>query len=61
MHMDPAQAFAVVGQAHDRLRELVPDAGIRCIGMSDDFEIAIQAGATHVRVGSAILGSRPVI
>jgi hypothetical protein len=30
-------------------------------GMSNDFEAAIGAGATHVRVGSAILGPRPLI
>ena len=29
------------------------------MGMSDDFETAIAFGATHVRVGSAIFGSRP--
>ena len=29
------------------------------MGMSSDFEIAIQLGATHVRVGSAIMGVRP--
>ena len=29
------------------------------IGMSNDFEAAIRAGATHIRVGSSILGSRP--
>ena len=28
------------------------------MGMSDDFEIAIRFGATHVRVGSAIFGAR---
>ena len=28
------------------------------MGMSDDFETAIAFGATHVRVGSAIFGSR---
>jgi uncharacterized pyridoxal phosphate-containing UPF0001 family protein len=28
------------------------------MGMSDDFEIAIEEGATHVRVGRAIFGSR---
>ena len=30
------------------------------MGMSADFELAIQLGATHVRVGSAIFGARPV-
>ena len=29
------------------------------MGMSSDFELAIQLGATHVRVGSAIFGARP--
>ena len=29
------------------------------MGMSADFELAIQLGATHVRVGSAIFGARP--
>jgi uncharacterized pyridoxal phosphate-containing UPF0001 family protein len=29
------------------------------MGMSADFDAAIQLGATHVRVGSAIFGSRP--
>jgi uncharacterized pyridoxal phosphate-containing UPF0001 family protein len=30
------------------------------MGMSDDLEVAIAEGATHVRVGTAIFGSRPV-
>jgi uncharacterized pyridoxal phosphate-containing UPF0001 family protein len=29
------------------------------MGMSGDFEVAIQHGATHVRVGTAIFGVRP--
>jgi uncharacterized pyridoxal phosphate-containing UPF0001 family protein len=29
------------------------------MGMSADFEIAIEEGATHVRVGTAIFGPRP--
>ena len=32
---------------------------ILSMGMSADFELAIQLGATHVRVGSAIFGARP--
>jgi PLP dependent protein len=32
---------------------------VRSMGMSGDFEAAIAAGATHVRVGSAIFGARP--
>jgi pyridoxal phosphate enzyme (YggS family) len=38
-----------------------PDATWLSAGMSNDFEAAIGAGATHVRVGSAILGARPRI
>ena len=35
--------------------------GIVSMGMSGDFEIAIRHGATHVRVGSAIFGTRPAL
>lgn len=50
-----------------RLRELrdtlETDFGVMLpalsMGMSDDFEVAIEEGATHVRVGSAIFGKRP--
>lgn len=33
--------------------------GSLSMGMSDDFEIAIEEGATHVRVGTALFGPRP--
>jgi hypothetical protein len=29
------------------------------MGMTDDFEIAIEEGATHVRIGRALFGDRP--
>jgi hypothetical protein len=29
------------------------------MGMSDDFETAVQLGATHVRLGTAVFGQRP--
>ena len=43
------------------LKKLADDNGLTglSMGMSDDFERAISFGATHVRVGSAIFGSRP--
>lgn len=54
--------------AFERLTVLVasvragaPDADIVSAGMSGDFEDAIRCGATHVRIGSAILGNRPQI
>ncbi len=37
------------------------DLPIRSMGMSADFEAAIAAGATHIRIGSAIFGSRPAL
>ena len=57
--MDPERAFAVVREVHDELSMRFPDATMRCIGMSDDLEAAVMAGATHVRIGSALLGKRP--
>ena len=36
-----------------------PDATWLSAGMSGDLEARVRAGATHVRVGSAVLGSRP--
>jgi pyridoxal phosphate enzyme (YggS family) len=43
-----------------RLRALAEELGLPglSMGMSDDFEAAIEEGATHVRVGSAIFGAR---
>lgn len=42
------------------LRQLAEDLGLNCLsmGMSSDYETAISFGATHVRVGSAIFGTR---
>lgn len=42
------------------LRKIANDHGIKklSMGMSDDFETAVQTGATHVRVGSALFGAR---
>jgi len=44
----------------ERLRSLADDLGLaECsMGMTDDFEIAVEAGATSVRVGRAIFGAR---
>ncbi len=58
--MDVARAFSTVAAAHEVILERQPEATIRCIGMSDDFETAIAHGATHIRVGSALLGHRAV-
>ena len=41
------------------VRRVVPDATWISAGMSGDLEEAIAHGATHLRVGSAVLGPRP--
>ena len=43
-----------------RLRELAVLHGLRCLsmGMSHDLEVAVEEGATHVRVGTALFGPR---
>ncbi|MEK7313918.1 MAG: hypothetical protein AAB065_05525, partial [Deltaproteobacteria bacterium] len=42
-------------------RERIPNVSMRelSIGMSHDFEVAIEEGATIVRIGRAIFGERP--
>ncbi|GAB6984707.1 YggS family pyridoxal phosphate-dependent enzyme [Nocardioides pyridinolyticus] len=58
---DPARAFErLAGIRHDFLADH-PDATWLSAGMSGDLEHAVRAGATHVRVGSAVLGSRPQV
>lgn len=42
----------------ERLRQVLPDANQLSMGMSRDFEVAIEEGATLVRVGEAIFGPR---
>jgi len=55
----PAQAFAPLPAAAAAVREIRPEAVMISAGMSGDMEAAIAAGATHVRVGTALLGDRP--
>jgi pyridoxal phosphate enzyme (YggS family) len=51
---EPSLHFALLAKlaARNRLAKL-------SMGMSADYEVAVQFGATHVRVGSAIFGARP--
>jgi PLP dependent protein len=55
---DPAAAFARLADVRADFLIRHPDATWLSAGMSGDLEHAIRAGATHVRVGSAVLGSR---
>lgn len=59
LRADPDEAFARLAVTHEDLLTLAPQAQMRSAGMSEDLEAAIRHGATHVRVGSAILGNRP--
>ena len=56
---DPATAFAHLADVRRAFLADLPDATVLSAGMSADLEHAVRAGATHVRVGSAVLGSRP--
>jgi uncharacterized pyridoxal phosphate-containing UPF0001 family protein len=58
---DPATAFGRLAGIRDRFVADHPGATWLSAGMSGDLEHAVHAGATHVRVGSAILGSRPPV
>lgn len=58
---DPATAFGRLAEIRVRFLDRHPGAEWLSAGMSADLEAAIEAGATHVRVGSAVLGSRPQV
>jgi pyridoxal phosphate enzyme (YggS family) len=55
----PVRAFALLPAAAAAVREVRPEAVMISAGMTGDMEAAIAAGATHVRVGTALLGDRP--
>lgn len=58
---DPAAAFARLAEIRAAFLVDHPSAAVLSAGMSGDLEQAVAAGATHVRVGSAVLGSRPAV
>jgi len=57
--VDPARAFAALPPLLERIRREHPGADVLSAGMSGDLEAALGAGATHLRVGTAVLGARP--
>jgi pyridoxal phosphate enzyme (YggS family) len=59
LNADPADAFGELARIARRVQEDHPDATAISAGMSADLEAAISAGATHLRVGSGVLGRRP--
>jgi pyridoxal phosphate enzyme (YggS family) len=58
---DPAPAFAVLADVAAAVRAEHPAATVISAGMSGDLEQAIACGATHVRLGTALLGGRRTI
>ncbi len=50
--------FRRLRELRDTMREATPDLAELSMGMSDDFEVAIEEGATIVRIGRAIFGER---
>ena len=56
---DPASAFARLAATASVVRGVVPDATWISAGMTSDFAEAVAAGATHLRIGTAITGPRP--
>ncbi|WP_445154641.1 YggS family pyridoxal phosphate-dependent enzyme [Arthrobacter sp. Hor0625] len=58
---DPGPAFERLADISARLRVGHPGATGISAGMSQDLEQAIRSGATHLRIGSDILGPRPAV
>lgn len=56
--VEPMKAFADLAQINQGFAGQFPNSKFLSAGMSGDFEAAIEYGATHIRVGSSILGSR---
>jgi pyridoxal phosphate enzyme (YggS family) len=55
---DARAPFARLRQLRDELREQHPDVLALSMGMSLDYEVAVEEGATMVRIGTAVFGSR---
>lgn len=55
---DSAEAFALLQQVSQLVLAQYSSANWISAGMSDDFETALKFGATHLRIGSSILGNR---
>jgi pyridoxal phosphate enzyme (YggS family) len=58
---NPLEAFQRLAQLRSNFLKNYPNAVILSAGMSEDLEAAIEHGATHLRIGSALLGERPKI
>jgi hypothetical protein len=57
---DPDAAFSALSEEHRRIQRTHPGATELSAGMSDDLEVAVRHGSTCVRVGTALMGKRPL-
>lgn len=55
---DLREAFHRLQKLSEHLVTIAPEARSISAGMSDDYRLALEHGATHIRLGSSILGSR---
>ncbi len=55
---DPRAAFAPLRRLSGVVRSVNPSATVISAGMSGDLEAAVAGGATHLRIGTALLGNR---
>lgn len=58
---DPGPAFAELARIAGEVRGISEDAAVVSAGMSSDLEAAVSHGATHLRIGTAVMGSRPTV
>jgi pyridoxal phosphate enzyme (YggS family) len=58
LDMPPAEAFTKLLGSAAEVRAIAPAATVISAGMSGDLEAAVAAGATHLRIGTALLGDR---
>jgi PLP dependent protein len=60
LQSDPAEEFARLAEERERVQRDYPQQLGLSAGMSSDLEIAVKHGSTCVRVGTALLGQRPL-
>jgi len=58
--VDPGEAFTALAAEHHRVLTIHPGATQLSAGMSGDLEDAVRHGSTCVRVGTALMGNRPL-
>jgi PLP dependent protein len=63
LHTDPEETLKIFKEVHDLAKNLTEMSGLcfqeLSLGMSGDYPLAIQSGATMIRLGSILFGDRP--